>query len=65
MPSKRRHGAPGAYALAFLRRTLWQVVGWDSGLGVCRPVGDLDVRALGGLVIAGGAFVCRTRASRG
>lgn len=51
-------GAPGAYALSFLLATAL-LLGLGSGLGqvVRRSVGDLGLRALGGLVVAGGALV--------
>ncbi len=51
-------GAPGGYALSFLTATtLLLVVGLGLGMVVRRRVGDLGLRALGALVVAGGAFV--------
>lgn len=51
-------GSPGTYALSFLAATtLLLVVGSGLGAVVRRLIGDLGVRALGGLAIAGGAFV--------
>jgi urease accessory protein len=50
--------APGGYALSFLAATALLLVG-GLGLGqvVRRIIGDLGLRALGGLVVAGAAFV--------
>jgi urease accessory protein len=55
-------GAPGAYALSFLLATTL-LLGLGSGLGlvVRRLVGDLGLRALGGLVVVGGALVIATQ----
>jgi urease accessory protein len=51
-------GSPGAYVLSFLLATaLLLGAGWGLGQGVRRVVGDFGVRALGGLVLAGGALV--------
>lgn len=51
-------GSPGAYALSFLLATTL-LLGAGSGLGIAvrHLVGDLGLRALGGLVMAGGALV--------
>lgn len=51
-------GPAGGYALSFLLATA-VLLGAGSGLGwaVRRFVGDLGLRALGGLVMAGGALV--------
>lgn len=49
---------PGGYILGFLAATaLLQVVGLGIGTGVLRTVGDLGLRTLGGLVVAGGALM--------
>jgi urease accessory protein len=55
-------GSPGAYALSFLLATAL-LLGVGSGLGlvVRRVVGDFGVRALGGLVVAGGALMMATQ----
>lgn len=51
-------GSPGTYALSFLAATtLLLVVGSGLSAVVRCLIGDLGVRALGGLAIAGGAFV--------
>ena len=52
----------GAYMLGFLAATTL-LLGAGVGLGwvVRRLVGDLGLRALGGLVLAGGAFVLATQ----
>lgn len=51
-------GGPGGYALSFLAATaLLLAIGWGLGQGVRRAVGEFGVRALGGLVLAGGALV--------
>ncbi len=51
-------GSPGAYALSFLAATtLLLVVGLGLGVAARRLVGDLGLRALGGLTLAGGALV--------
>jgi urease accessory protein len=48
----------GTYILGFLTATaLLQGVGLALGWGVRRAIGDLGLRALGGVVLAGGAFV--------
>ena len=48
----------GAYILGFLAATtLLQAVGLGLGWAALRVVGDLGLRALGGIVVAGGAFV--------
>lgn len=48
----------GAYILGFLAATaLLQAIGLAIGLGVRRAVGDVGVRALGGMVLAAGAVV--------
>jgi urease accessory protein len=48
----------GTYILGFLAATtLLQAVGLGLGWVVRRAVGDLGLRALGGVVLAGGAFV--------
>jgi urease accessory protein len=53
--------APGGYMLGFLAATiLLQFVGLGLGWGVQRLVGNLGLRALGGLVLAGGALVLAT-----
>jgi urease accessory protein len=49
---------PGEYILGFLAATaLLHAVGLGFGRGVQLAVGDLGLRALGGLIVAGGAFV--------
>ena len=51
----------GTYILGFLMATaLLQAVGLALGWGVRRAVGDLGVRALGGVVLAAGAVVLIT-----
>jgi urease accessory protein len=51
-------GAPGAYVLSFVLATaLLLAAGWGLGRVVRRFIGDLGLRALGGLVLAGGALV--------
>lgn len=48
----------GTYILGFLAATaLLQAVGLGLGWAALRAVGDLGLRALGGVVVAGGAFV--------
>ena len=50
--------SPAAYALSFLLATaLLLGAGWGLGKVVRRSVGDLGLRALGGLVMAGGVLV--------
>lgn len=52
---------PGSYILGFLAATaLLQTVGLGLGWVVQRLVGDIGLRALGGLVLAGGALVLAT-----
>ena len=52
---------PGSYILGFLAATaLLQTVGLGLGWVVQRLVGDVGLRALGGLVLAGGALVLAT-----
>lgn len=49
---------PGEYMLGFLTATaLLHAVGLGLGRGAQLLVGDLGLRALGGLIVAGGAFV--------
>jgi urease accessory protein len=51
-------GDPGRYIMGFLAATaLLHAVGLGLGKGAQRLVGDLGVRAMGGLVLAGGAWV--------
>ena len=51
-------GDPGRYIVGFLAATaLLHAVGLGLGKGAQRLVGDLGLRALGGLVLAGGAYV--------
>jgi urease accessory protein len=51
----------GSYILGFLLATaLLQGLGLALGWGVRRAVGDVGVRALGGMVLAAGAFVLIT-----
>ena len=51
----------GTYILGFLTATaLLQGVGVGLGWVVRRSVGDLGLRALGGMVVAGGALVLIT-----
>jgi urease accessory protein len=51
-------GDPGRYIMGFLAATaLLLAVGLGLGMGAQRLVGDLGVRAMGGLVLAGGAWV--------
>lgn len=48
----------GAYILGFLAvTTLLQAIGLGLGWVAIRAVGDLGLRALGGIVMAGGVFV--------
>lgn len=50
--------SPGAYMLAFLAATaLLNGVGLGLGWFAQRQVGEIGLRALGGLVVAGGAYV--------
>jgi urease accessory protein len=51
-------GDPGRYIVGFLTATaLLLGLGVGLGKGVQRWVGDLGLRAMGGLVLAGGAYV--------
>jgi len=51
-------GDPGRYIMGFLAATaLLHAVGLGLGKGAQRLVGDVGVRAMGGLVLAGGAYV--------
>jgi urease accessory protein len=51
-------GDPGRYIVGFLSATaLLLSVGVGLGKGAQRWVGDLGLRAMGGLVLAGGAYV--------
>jgi urease accessory protein len=51
-------GDPGRYILGFLAATaLLHAVGLGLGKGAQRLVGDLGLRAMGGLVLVGGAYV--------
>ena len=51
-------GAPGAYAFSFLAATgVLLAAGWGLGYGARRLVGEVGLRALGGVVLAGGALV--------
>src|SRR5216683_2352915 len=53
--------AAGAYILGFLSATaLLQGLGLGLGWAVRRALGDLGLRALGGMVLAGGALVLIT-----
>jgi len=53
--------AAGAYILGFLSATaLLQGLGLGLGWVVRRALGDLGLRALGGMVLAGGALVLIT-----
>ena len=52
------HTGTGTYILGFLAATtLLQAAGLGLGWAALRLLGDLGVRALGGAVLAGGAFV--------
>ena len=51
-------GDPGRYIVGFLAATaLLHAVGLGLGKGAQRLVGDLGLRAMGGVVLAGGAWV--------
>jgi len=51
-------GDPGSYMLGFLAATaLLHAVGLGLGWAARRAIGDFGFRALGGLVMAGGALV--------
>ena len=51
-------GDPGRYIMGFLVATaLLHALGLGLGKGAQRLVGDLGLRAMGGLVLAGGAWV--------
>ena len=51
-------GDPGRYMMGFMVATaLLHAVGLGLGKGAQRLVGDLGLRAMGGLVLAGGAWV--------
>jgi urease accessory protein len=52
------HTGAGTYFLGFLAATtLLQAAGFGLGWAALRVLGDLGLRALGGAVLAGGAFV--------
>ena len=56
--SKRRRAATGLYILGFVAATaLLHAAGLGLGWVARRVVGDLGLRALGGVVMAGGALV--------
>jgi urease accessory protein len=56
--SEAPEGDPGRYIVGFLVATaLLHALGLGLGKGALRWVGDLGLRAMGGLVLAGGAYV--------
>jgi urease accessory protein len=51
-------GDPGRYIVGFMAATaLLHALGLGLGKGAQRLVGDLGLRAMGGLILVGGAYV--------